>query len=149
MLLYEITLQIIFILICLITPDICFTEKFPSIRLEGPLSSSGTGRVEIFYNGEWGTICDNYWDINDVKVACRQLGYRYGISALRGSRVPNGFGRIWLDGVACNGTEQNLTSCYHHGWGNNYCRHYQDAGVECSSTGKFKCSAVFYAWAIG
>ena len=117
----------------------CFAEKAPGIRLAGPLSSDGTGRVEIFYNGEWGTICYNYWDINDAKVVCRQLGYRYAISALRGSRVPHGFGRIWLDRVGCTGNEQNLTSCYHRGWGNNYCRHYQDAGVECSSTGK-KCT---------
>ena len=123
---------------------ICFIEKSPSIRLEGPLSSNGTGRVEIFYNGEWGTICYNYWDINDAKVVCRQLGYRYAISALRGGRVPNGFGRIWLERVGCTGSEQNLSSCYHRGWGNSYCRHYQDAGVECSSTGKIKCVVVFF-----
>ena len=126
------------------TSHICFIEKYPSIRLQGPLSSNGTGRVEIFYNGEWGTICDWNWDINDAKVVCRQLGYRYAISALRGSRVPNGFGRVWLGGVQCTGSEPNLTSCSHYGWGNVNCRHYQDAGVECSSTGKIKSVVVFF-----
>ena len=121
-----------------LTSDICFTEKSPGIRLAGPSSSNGTGRVEIFYNGEWGTICDSYWSINDAKVVCRQLGYRYTISALRGSQVPNGFGRIWLNYVWCTGREQNLTSCYISRWGNNNCRHGQDVGVECSSTGKVK-----------
>ena len=114
-----------------------FTEKFPSIRLQGPLSSSGTGRVEVFHNGEWGTICDWRWDLNDAKVACRQLGYPYAISALSGIRVPDGFGRIWLSRVECTGSEQNLTNCYHYGWGYTFfCDHSRDAGVKCSMTGK-------------
>ena len=114
-----------------------FTEKSPSIRLQGPLSSNGTGRVEVFHNGEWGTICDSNWDINDARVVCRQLGYRYAFSALGGNLVPDGFGPIWLRGVSCRGSEQSLTDCSHYGWGNSFfCDHSRDAGVECSMTGK-------------
>ena len=106
------------------------------LRLRGPLSANGTGRVEVFHNGQWGTICHNRWDINDARVVCRQLGYRYAIRALSGSQVEDGTGRIWLNYVACNGNEQNLGNCRHNGWGYiNYCDHYYDAGVECSSTG--------------
>ena len=105
------------------------------MRLQGPSSANGTGRLEISYNGEWGTICDNSWDFNDAKVACRQLGYLYAVRALGGGEVLPGFGRIWLDYVRCTGREQNLTSCSYTGWGNTNCDHFKDAGVECSNTG--------------
>ncbi|CAB4042591.1 deleted in malignant brain tumors 1 -like, partial [Paramuricea clavata] len=103
------------------------------LRLQGPLSSNGSGRVEIFHSGQWGTICDDSWDINDTTVVCRQLGYKYGVRALRGGDVPDGSGQIWLDSVSCTGIEQHLTSCSHDGWGNHNCGHHKDAGVECSS----------------
>ena len=43
------------------------------IRLMGGRTST-EGRVEIYYNGEWGTICDRHWDMDDANVACRSLG---------------------------------------------------------------------------
>ena len=112
--------------------------------MRGPLSSNGAGRVEIFYNGQWGTVCDDSWDFNDATVVCHQLGYPYAIRALYGSRVEDGTGQIWLDNVACTGNEQNLASCRHNGWGRHNCGHYEDAGVECSSTGKINMHALDY-----
>jgi hypothetical protein len=113
-----------------------YTGKSIAVRLRGPSSLNGTGRVEVFYNGQWGTICDDRWDINDARVFCRELGYNYGVRSLQGGQVPSGTGKIWLDDVTCTGSEQNLTSCSHGGWGNHNCGHSEDAGVECSSTGK-------------
>ncbi len=104
-----------------------------SLRLQGPSSAYGTGRVEVFHSGQWGTICDNGWGINDARVVCRQLGYRYTIRALPRLHAPEGTGQIWLDHVHCTGSEQNLISCFHGGWGNHNCEHDQDAGVECTS----------------
>ncbi|XP_046863523.1 uncharacterized protein LOC124457291 [Xenia sp. Carnegie-2017] len=101
-----------------------------SVRLWGPESSIGRGRVDVFYNGEWGTICDDGWDLNDAKVVCRQLGYDYAGRALLGGNVPHGSGRIWLDEVRCVGNENNISSCSHSGWGSHNCTHDEDAGVQ-------------------
>ena len=105
------------------------------IRLQGPSSGKGRGRVEVYYSGRWGTVCDDSWDKKDAVVACRQLGYDNAVRSLRGGQVPNGRGQIWLDDVACTGNEQSLMACSHRGFGSHNCRHTEDAGVECYRAG--------------
>ncbi|XP_028407296.1 deleted in malignant brain tumors 1 protein-like [Dendronephthya gigantea] len=105
-----------------------------SLRLQGPSSGNGSGRVEVLHKGYWGTICDDGWDMKDAKVACRQLGYQDVARTLQRNEVPSGSGNIWLVALDCTGEEENITSCYHNGWGIHSCTHSQDAGVECSTT---------------
>ena len=89
--------------------------------------------MEIFYNGNWGTVCDASWDIKDARVVCRELGFPYAISAPHGARFGAGIGKIWLEEVRCSGNEKLLVDCSHHGWGSHECGHSEDASVICSS----------------
>ncbi|XP_041454769.1 deleted in malignant brain tumors 1 protein-like isoform X1 [Lytechinus variegatus] len=102
------------------------------LRLVGG-STSNEGRVEIYYSGEWGTICDDSWDINDGEVACRQLGYSGVDQVFQGGQFGEGSGTIWLDDLRCSGSEDELSACSSNGWGVHNCGHSEDAGVRCSS----------------
>lgn len=57
-------------------------------------SSPMEGTVEVFYNNEWGTVCDDYWDIMDAKVVCHQLGYNDAIKATHNAKYGSGAGKV-------------------------------------------------------
>ncbi|XP_063969888.1 neurotrypsin-like isoform X2 [Lytechinus pictus] len=110
------------------------------IRLAGHGSNIRQGRVEIFFEGRWGTICDDDWDLADADVVCRQFGYAEGAVAACtmmscGFPRPNDFGEgsgpIWLDNVRCVGTEERITDCPANPIGDQNCMHFEDAGVIC------------------
>ena len=101
------------------------------VRLvEGSLYNEG--RVEVYYNGEWGTVCDDGWDDTDAGVVCRQLGFGSSGTAIGSAGFGQGSGSIWLDSVTCTRNESSLASCGHLGVNiTRNCSHSQDAGVRC------------------
>ena len=96
-------------------------------------STEYEGRVEVYHNGVWGTVCDYGWDLNDTQVVCRELGYGKATAAIHQALYGQGSGKTWLKYVNCIGTEHTLGECSHYGWGLSYCSHRYDAGVRCSS----------------
>ena len=85
----------------------------------------------MYYEGEWGTVCDEAWDINDGLVVCHQLGYQRALSIITGaSDFGPGSGLIHFQDVTCQGSESNLFMCSFSR--NTTCSHNRDAGVICA-----------------
>uniref|UniRef100_A0A8D0KTK9 SRCR domain-containing protein n=1 Tax=Strix occidentalis caurina TaxID=311401 RepID=A0A8D0KTK9_STROC len=96
-----------------------------------------SGRLEVFHNGSWATICDDGWNMQDATVVCRQLGCGPAVSANIEAFFGEGTGDILLDNVACTGDESSLEQCSHRGLGTHDCYHKEDAGVICEGTHLF------------
>ena len=88
-----------------------------------------SGRVEIYRNGVWGTVCDDNWDNSIAQLVCQQLGL--GTSGSVDYNVPAGTGPILMDNVECGSSQTNLLACSHNGFGNHDCSHVEDVGVVC------------------
>ncbi|KAG9267932.1 neurotrypsin-like [Astyanax mexicanus] len=103
----------------------------PPLRLVGG-EEDFEGRVEVYHDGRWGSICDDQWDDMDAEVVCRQLGLGGIPKAWSWAHFGQGSGPIQLDAVQCTGNELSLDECPHSGWEKHNCDHMEDAGVSCN-----------------
>ena len=100
------------------------------------------GRLEIYHEGLWGTVCDDYWTDVESAVACRQLGFpgaESNTGRFLAAHFGQGSGPIWLDNVFCEGSELRLIDCprQYEGEeiGGNNCTHGEDVGIRCLEMG--------------
>ncbi|XP_065890017.1 scavenger receptor cysteine-rich domain-containing group B protein-like isoform X1 [Dysidea avara] len=100
-----------------------------------PITTTSTvtanGRLEVFYNGHWGTVCSDGFTVQSGEVACKQLGYERYIGAPSAIVTPSAKGPIWMSNVMCSSTDTSLDQCPFAGWGVNRCNHSTDVHIEC------------------
>ena len=94
----------------------------------------------MHYNGSWGTVCDEGFDMEDAFVVCRQLFSTFPANFKLGSYFGRGTFPVVLDDLQCSGTETHLQDCLHRGLGEHRpkCNKGNEAGVVC--LGKSTCS---------
>ena len=123
-------------------PVILNVDEPGDLRLVDGTETDGAGnlcegRLEIYYDGQWGTICDDYWTKENADVACRVLGFAGGSVEDFSRRYRNLFPAgdddqpIWLDDVQCDGGESSLMDCRSRPVGRHNCRHAEDVGLRC------------------
>ena len=110
------------------------TGSARDIRLVGG-SASNEGRVEVFRSGQWQTVCDNSWDLNEADVACSQLGYGYAIRVVTNTLFGRGTGGQWEAEFYCIGSESRLDNCFTSSVS---CSHNDDVGVICSTSSEYR-----------
>lgn len=102
--------------------------------------------MEVHYNGTWGTVCDDDWDMLDANVVCQQLNCGVAVAMGSSSHFGQGTGLILLDNVDCRGNETELGQCHSQGWGIHNCYHYEDVGVTCRGNVTEVIHVVMYMW---
>ena len=99
-------------------------------------SSYNEGRVEVYYSGRWGTVCNEGWDDKYASLVCAQLGFG---SSGKLAKFNPGTGNVLLENVLCSVNDTVLASCGHYGVDITVrCDHSKDVGIKCY--GMFVCT---------
>ena len=94
------------------------------------------GRMEVYHNGIWGSVCDDGFTDAAAKVVCYSLGFGRVDHEANISLYSIGRRQIWLDDIQCSGSERHISECSHRGWGVHNCGHSEDVAVSCDGDSK-------------
>ena len=120
--------------VCKTSPMSCVSLVALEVRLKDGAYSC-EGRMEVKHQGEWGTVDDLNWSMEEAAVMCRQMGCGGATDAPKGAHFGLGIGPIWFCYIYCKGPESAITECSypsvkdHCPEGNS---HDKDAGAVCS-----------------
>jgi len=89
------------------------------------------GRIELYHNGTWGTVCNDRFNDAAARVVCYFLGFGHVGREININIYGTGKGQVWLDDVQCKGSERHISECSHRGWGVHNCGHSEDVAVSC------------------
>lgn len=62
------------------------------LRLVGPANRPEEGRLEVLHQGQWGTVCDDDFALQEATVACRQLGFESALTWAHSAKYGQGEG---------------------------------------------------------
>ena len=99
-----------------------------SVRLQGSPYVS-VGRLELWRNEMWGSVCNEHFTIEAANVVCRQLGFDQALDYTPGGYFGQSTGPIHMSNVTCTGNEASITDCTFST--TRSCNHSQDIGIFC------------------
>lgn len=76
------------------TPQTAEGPETLKFRLSGFPRKHNEGRIEVFYKGEWGTICDDDFSLANAHVLCRQLGFVSATGWTHSAKYGKGTGNV-------------------------------------------------------
>ncbi|XP_053401382.1 uncharacterized protein LOC123549404 isoform X2 [Mercenaria mercenaria] len=118
-----------------------FPREYEIRLMDGDIDTTNEsyGRVEVRLlvdgqpAGDYGTVCDDSWGIQEATVLCRSLGASDPSNSFAYSHAAfgEGSGQIWFSNFHCYGNEDGLEECISSEWGEAHCSHQQDASISC------------------
>ncbi|XP_071138604.1 uncharacterized protein [Mytilus edulis] len=115
------------------------------LRLVGG-TSPRDGRLELYYNYQWRTICGDQFDVIDARVACRQLRYSTDAVEIYTATGASSNASIWKGDFNCSASDTRLINCRRQIRNRNNCSHAEDVGIKCF--GKYVESGNWGEWSV-
>ncbi|XP_056018025.1 neurotrypsin-like [Ostrea edulis] len=102
------------------------------LRLLNVAGKRNEGILQLNFANQWGTICDDGFDIVAANIACKQLGFPYGAEQVK--NFGRGTGQIWIDEISCLGNEKSILECRRNNFAAHDCTHAEDVGLICKTS---------------